>query len=147
MHGREHRAVAGGTEHSPGAGERAQSIFQRMFRVCRLDSSVYPEIESDRYGLRQGAMVVAFVTAAAVLGTVLDGDWHRGAVVGAVLAALIRWLVWGGLSYLVAAVLFRRHPRLPAMLAGSGYAQAPSSSPSSASWRWSARWSCCSAAC
>jgi hypothetical protein len=101
------------------------TILRRVARVFRLDRKVYAEIEADPHGVRQGALVVAVVAAAAVLGTLFSDDWHAGAILGAVAAALIHWLLWSGLLYLAATVLFKAPARMGAVLSGLGYAQAP----------------------
>lgn len=102
-----------------------RTVLARMLRVLTFDRSVYEEVESDSAGTRQAAFVVAFVAAAAALGTVLLGDWHLGAILGAVLAALIRWLLWSGLDYLIGRVLFRRPMSLQRLVRALGYAQTP----------------------
>jgi hypothetical protein len=102
-----------------------QTVPTRMLRVLTFDRSVYEEVERDPAGTRQAAGVVAFVAACAALGTILLGSWHPGAILGAVLAALIRWLLWSGLDYLIAGVLFQRPMQLERLVRALGYAQTP----------------------
>lgn len=102
-----------------------RTVLARMLRVLSFDRSVYEEVECDPAGTRQAARVVAFVAACAALGTVLLGDWHPGAILGAVLAALIRWLLWSGLDYLIGGVLFHRAMSLERLGRALGYAQTP----------------------
>lgn len=102
-----------------------RTVLARMLRVLTFDRSVYEEVECDPTGTRQAAFVVAFVAAAAALGTVLLGDWHPGAIVGAILAALIRWLLWSGLDYLIGGVLFHKQMPLERLVRTLGYAQTP----------------------
>ena len=96
-----------------------------MLRVLKLDRSVYAEVERDPSGTRQAAAVVGFVAAAAAVGTVLAESWHLGAILGAVLAALVHWLFWSGLEHLIGVVLF--HTRVPfeREARALGYAQTP----------------------
>lgn len=96
-----------------------------MLRVLRFDRSVYAEVERDPGATRQAARVVGVVAAAAVLGTVLAGSWHAGAILGAVLAALVHWLLWGSVDHLIGAALFRRRTSLEGSLRVLGFAQAP----------------------
>lgn len=102
-----------------------RTVLARMLRVLTFDRSVYEEVESDPAGTRQAALVVAFVAACAALGTVLLGSWHPGAILGAVLAALIRWLLWSGLDYLIGRLLFHRTMPLERLVCDLGYAQTP----------------------
>ena len=96
-----------------------------MLRVFKFDRSVYAEVESDPAGTRQAARVVGFVAICAALGTVLLGDWRPGAILGAVLAALIRWLLWSGVDYLIGRVLFKRALPWERLVRDLGYAQTP----------------------
>jgi hypothetical protein len=109
----------------PRAGASRRAVWQRMLRVLRLDRSVFAEVERDPAGTRQATKVVAFVAAAAALGTALLGAWHPGAILGAALAALLHWLLWSGLEALAAGVLFRRPMSLERHLRALGYAQTP----------------------
>ena len=104
---------------------RLRTVLRRVLRVCKLDATVYAEIETDAHGTRQAAAVVAVVAAAAVVGTIFTGDWHAGAIAGAVAAALIHWLLWSVLVYLVATVLFHAPTQRAGLLRVLGYAQAP----------------------
>jgi hypothetical protein len=96
-----------------------------MLRVLRLDRSVYLEVERDPDGIRQAALVVAFVSTSAALGTVLIESWHAGAILGAIVAALLRWLLWAGLTYLLGVVVLPRRPSFEHLLRALGYAQTP----------------------
>jgi hypothetical protein len=110
---------------TPATGTRGRAVWQRMLRVLRFDASVYAEVARDPTGTRQAARVVALVAAAAALGTVLLASWHPGAILGAVLAALLHWLLWSGLETLAARVLFQRQTSLEQYVRALGYAQTP----------------------
>jgi hypothetical protein len=97
----------------------------RMLRVFRFDASVYAEVERDPAGTRQAAGVVALVAAGAALGTVLLESWHPGAILGAVVAALLHWLLWSGLESLIGRALFRRRTPLARHVRALGFAQTP----------------------
>jgi hypothetical protein len=110
---------------SPATTTSGRTVGQRMLRVLRLDRSVYPEIERDPAGTVQAARVVAFVAAFAALGTVLLESWRPGAILGAVLAALLHWLLWSGLAYLLGAMLYRKRVSPQRLLRAMGYAHTP----------------------
>lgn len=107
------------TEHA------RQTVPARMLRVLMFDRSVYAEVERDPAGTRQAALVVTVVAACAALGTVLVGSWHPGAILSAVLAALIRWLLWSGVDHLIGGVLFKREMSWERLVRALGYAQTP----------------------
>ena len=118
------RAATGRSPH--GATEHSQrTALARMLRALRLDRSVYAEVERDPAATRQAAGVVALVAASAALGTVLLESWHPGAILGAVAAALIHWLLWSAMESLIGRVLFRRHTPLEGHVRALGFAQAP----------------------
>jgi hypothetical protein len=96
-----------------------------MLRVLKLDGSVYPEIEHDPNGTRQATWVVALVAAGAALGTVMLTSWKQWAIVAAVLAALIHWLLWSGLEVVIGRLLFRRKISGERHIRTLGYAQTP----------------------
>ena len=132
MRGQNARFLEHGRDAAPHAPKQPTSlaksgrlVWRRMRRVLTLDRSVYAEIERDPAGTRQAVWVVAVVAAAAALGTVLIASWHPGAVLGAVLAALLHWLLWSGLIYLIASVLYGRRVPLQPLVRGLGYAQTP----------------------
>jgi hypothetical protein len=110
---------------SPSITTRGRTVARRMLRVLQFDRSVYAEIERDPAGPRQAARVVAFVAAFAALGTVLLESWRPGAILGAVMAALLHWLIWGGLAYLLGVMLFRKRISAARLVGALGYAQAP----------------------
>ena len=111
--------------HAPGARSSWRTIWRRMARVLRFDSSVYAEIANDPASTGEAARVVAFVAAAAGLATGIATSWQAGAILGAVLAALVHWLLWSGLVHLIGTWLFRRQGTLEHLVRGLGYAQTP----------------------
>jgi hypothetical protein len=109
----------------PATTTSRQTVGRRMLRVLKLDRSVYAEVERDPAGTRQAARVVAFVAAFAALGTVLLESWHPGAILGAMLGALLHWLLWSGLAYLLGMMLYRKRPAPASLVRALGYAQTP----------------------
>ena len=102
-----------------------RTTWHRMLRVLKLDGSVYAEIERDPNGTRQAAWVVALVATFAALGTVMLTSWQQWAILGAVLAALIHWLLWSGLEMVIGRMLFRRQVSGERHIRSLGYAQTP----------------------
>jgi hypothetical protein len=110
----------------PRAGWRV--VLRRAGRVLRFDRTVYADVARDRTGLRQAVAVVAIVAAAAALGAALATDWSPGALLGAAVAALLHWLIWTGVTYLVATTLVRGRATRPGfrrVLRVVGYAETP----------------------
>jgi len=101
------------------------TTWRRMLRVLKLDGSVYAEIERDQKGTRQATWVVALVATCAALGTVMLTSWQQWAILGAVLAALIHWLLWSGLEAAIGRILFRRPVFGERHIRTLGYAQTP----------------------
>lgn len=101
------------------------TTWRRMLRVLKLDSSVYQAIEHDPNGTRQSIWVVALVATVAALGTIMLTSWKQWAILGAVLAALIHWLLWSGLEVVIGRMLFRRPISGERHIRTLGYAQTP----------------------
>lgn len=91
----------------------------------RFDAGVYSELSHDPTVMRQAARVVGIVTATAALGTSIAVGWHAGAILGAALAAVVHWVLWTGLIYLIATTIFHSKAALPGLYGAMGYAQAP----------------------
>ena len=102
-----------------------QSLPGRVARVLRLDRTVYPDLARDPAALGQAGWIVAGVAAAAALGVALASHWHAGAIAGAALAAVVRWLVWTALTVALARLFFRTRIHWSDLAAAYGYAQAP----------------------
>lgn len=96
-----------------------------MLRALTFDRSLYTEVARDPRATQQAAAVVAAVAASAALGTVFLESWHPGAIIGAVVAALLHWLLWSWLESLIGRVLFRRETSLATHVRALGFAQAP----------------------
>jgi hypothetical protein len=96
-----------------------------MLRALAFDRSLYAEVAGDPQATRQAAAVVASVAASAAVGTVLLESWHPGAIVGAVVAALLHWLLWSGMESSIGRTLFGRRTSLEGHVRALGFAQAP----------------------
>jgi Yip1 domain len=76
---------------------------QRLKGVLTLDAPTYEEIEADRSATGQAFAVVLVSSLAAGVGAGLVAG--AGGLVAATIAALLGWLLWAGLTYLVGAKL------------------------------------------
>ena len=100
----------------------AGSLMERMKGAAMLSIDTFEEVEHDTDATLQAAAVVAMVAVASAIGASPLG--LVGAVKGAV-AALVGWLVWAGITYLVGAKLFGGTASWGELLRTLGFAQAP----------------------
>ena len=102
------------------------SIWDRMFRAAKLDVQLYEEVEADIGATTQATIVVVLAALAAGIGSLGSGG-VSGLVTGTVVA-LIGWLVWALLTYLIGTKLLPE-PQTNAdygqLLRTIGFASAP----------------------
>ena len=79
-----------------------KSFVDRMLGAARLDPSAYEEIEHDRSAMPQAIAVVVLSSLASGFGSGFAG---RFGFAGGALAALLGWMVWAGLTYLIGTKL------------------------------------------
>ena len=72
------------------------SLVNRMVRAAKLDSTLYEEVEADSSALGQAMGVVAIASIAAGIGNMANGGVTG--LIGGVIAALIGWFIWAGLT-------------------------------------------------
>jgi hypothetical protein len=99
-----------------------RSLWQRMRGAALLDVSVYEELEHDPSATTQAAAVVAMTAAAQAVGASGSGP---GSIVGAALGALIGWLAWAGITFLIGSKLFSGTATWGELLRTLGFAQSP----------------------
>lgn len=99
-----------------------RSMVDRMMGAAFLDIDTFEEVEHDQTATMQAATVVALVAVASAIGQSPLGI--IGAVKGAV-AALVGWLVWAGITYLVGDKLLGGTATWGELLRTLGFAQAP----------------------
>jgi hypothetical protein len=75
------------------------TIWDRMFRAAKLDAQLYEEVEADRDATVQAMIVVVLAAVAAGLGSLGSGDVLG--IVNGTIVALVSWLVWALLTYLI----------------------------------------------
>ena len=97
-------------------GER-RSFIDRMFAAAKLDPSVFNEVEHDLSATGQAAGVVCMAAVASALGGL--GASGINVVVGLV-ASLVGWLLWAGVTYLVGDKLLGGTAAVASALGGLG---------------------------
>lgn len=99
-----------------------QSMLQRMLGAAFLRVATYEEVEADRAATKQAAAVVAIVAVARAIGTVEQG---APGIVAAVFAALLGWLLWAGITYLIGDKILGGTATWGELLRTIGFAQTP----------------------
>ncbi len=80
------------------------SVFiNRIIRACKLDISLYEEVEADKSATFQAALVVVLSSLAAGVGALSLGASN---FLMAPLLSLISWYIWAYLIYIIGAKLF-----------------------------------------
>ena len=80
------------------------SVFvNRIIRACKLDITLYEEVEADKSATFQAALVVVLSSLAAGVGALSLGASN---FLMAPVLSLISWYVWAYLIYLIGAKLF-----------------------------------------
>ena len=80
------------------------SVFiNRIIRACKLDVSLYEEVEADKSATIQAALVVVLSSIAAGIGAISLGASN---FLMAPLLSLVSWYIWAYLIYLIGAKLF-----------------------------------------
>ncbi|MEX2582417.1 MAG: YIP1 family protein, partial [Gemmatimonadota bacterium] len=87
-----------------------------------LDVDTYEAVEHDESATKQAAIVVAIVAVAQ--GIASSGEGGPGVIAG-ILAALLGWLVWAGITYLIGDKLLGGTATWGELLRTLGFAQAP----------------------
>ena len=80
------------------------SVFvNRIIRACKLDISLYEEVEADKSATLQAALVVVLSSLAAGVGALSLGASN---FLMAPILSLISWYIWAYLIYLIGAKFF-----------------------------------------
>ena len=80
------------------------SVFvNRIIRACKLDVSLYEEVEADKSATFQAALVVILSSIAAGVGALTIGASN---FLMAPILSLISWYIWAYLIYFIGAKLF-----------------------------------------
>jgi len=97
-------------------------MLERMKRAALLDVHTYEEVEADRGATGQAAAVVAIVAASQGIGAAGLG---LPVILAAVVASLLGWLVWSGVTYLIGDKLLGGTATWGELLRTIGFAQTP----------------------
>jgi hypothetical protein len=112
-------------------GAGAASITDRMMRAVKLDSQVYEEVEHDLAATSQAFTVVVIVALASGIGSALNmmANNMSGqipmAFVGGVVLAILGWLIWSGLAYIIGTKVFGGVATYGELLRTVGFANSP----------------------
>ena len=110
------------------------SFVQRMIGASKLDVNTYEEVEADTGATGQALAVVVIASVASGVGTALGAGTEAGvpyligASIGSTLVALVGWLVWAIVTYIVGAKILpepQTQSNIPELLRTTGFAQAP----------------------
>ena len=106
-------------------------LVNRMIRAAMLDTSLYEEVEHDRSATSQAMQVVLIVALASGIGgalwkllTLNPIDAVSG-LVGGILVAVLGWLAWALVTYIIGAKVFGGTATYGEMLRTLGFAQSP----------------------
>ena len=84
--------------------EKMNSVFiNRIIRACKLDVSLYEEVEADKSATLQAALVVVLSSIAAGIGAISLGASN---FLLAPLLSLVSWYLWAYLIYFIGTKLF-----------------------------------------
>lgn len=101
------------------------NLVNKMMAAARLDVNLYESVEADESATSQAMTVVVISALAAGLGSLRGGML---AVVLSIVAALIGWVLWAGLSYFIGTKILpesRTDADLGQLLRTMGFAQSP----------------------
>lgn len=99
-----------------------RSMFERMKRAALLDVHVYEEVEADTSATRQAVGVVVIVAIAHGIGSAALGP---SAIVGGIVTAVLGWLIWSGITYLIGDKMLGGTATWGELLRTLGFAQSP----------------------
>ena len=99
-----------------------RSIVDRMRGAAMLDIATYEEVEADTTATGQAAVVVAIAAVCSAIGAAGPGG---PSIIGTLIGALISWVLWAGLTYLIGSKIFGGTATWGELLRTLGFAQAP----------------------
>jgi hypothetical protein len=96
--------------------------IDRMKGAALLHIDTYEEVEADQTATGQAAGVVALVAVAQAIGSAGEGGFG---IVAGLISALLGWLLWAGITYLIGAKLLGGTATWGELLRTIGFAQTP----------------------
>ena len=109
-------------------GRDLSSFTDRMLGAAALNSAAYEEVEGDTSATGQAMGVVFLSSVAAGIGSVGIGAGGVGGVVVGGIAALISWVFWASLTYLIGTRLLpepQTRADVGELMRTLGFAQSP----------------------
>jgi hypothetical protein len=100
----------------------SRPMLERMKGAASLDVHTYEEVEADRTATGQAAAVVAIAAVAQGIGAASLG---ATGIITVIVTALVGWLLWAGVTYLIGDKLFGGTATWGELLRTLGFAQAP----------------------
>jgi len=97
-------------------------LVGRMIGAATLNIDTYEEVEADSTATGQAAAVVAMVAVASGIGAAGGG---LSSIVLAPISALLGWLIWAGVTYLIGDKLLGGTATWGELLRTLGFAQSP----------------------
>ena len=100
------------------------SFIERMLGAAKLDVHTYEEVEADTGATAQALAVVVLSSIALGIGSIQAG----GGLLGGALAALVGWVVWASLVYLIGTKLLpepQTHSDVGELLLTTGFSASP----------------------
>ncbi|MDQ3809355.1 MAG: YIP1 family protein [Chloroflexota bacterium] len=101
---------------------RRRTMVDRMKGAAMLDIATYEEVEADSTATGQAAGVVVIVAVASAIGALGRGG---PGIIGGLLAAIVGWLIWAGVTYLIGGKLLGGTATWGELLRTLGFAQTP----------------------
>jgi len=99
-----------------------RSIVDRMRGAAMLDVATYEEVEADAGATGQAAIVVAIAAVCSAIGAI---GYEGPSIIGTLIGALISWVLWAGITYLIGDKMFGGTATWGELLRTLGFAQAP----------------------
>jgi hypothetical protein len=109
-------------EHNVSTAIAHRSFLDRMKGAAFLDVDTYEEVEADTSATAEAGGVVALVAVASAIGASGAGTT---AIIGGLVAAVVGWLLWAGITYLVGDKMLGGTATWGELLRTLGFAQSP----------------------
>ena len=84
------------------------SVFvNRIIRACKLDVSLYEEVEADSSAILQALLIVILVSIVRGISTLTEADNALSGIGIGVVGGLVSWSVWAFITYIIGVKLLR----------------------------------------
>lgn len=110
----------------------SSDLFDRMLRAAKLDITLYEEVEADETATNQAILVVVLSSVCSGIGTAiseaLSGHGPGGiglGLVGGLFSALIAWLIWSFITYIIGTKVFGGVASFNELLRTIGFSNSP----------------------